>query len=58
MNYKDKFIKLVLLSLLIFSSGVSLPRTKEKNGAIKYPSIVRIKERATDSSGLDVGKAD
>lgn len=56
MNHK--FIKLVLLSLFIFSSGLSLPRTNEKNRSQKLPNIIVIREKATKSTGLDVGKAD
>ena len=54
----DKFIKLILLSLFIFSSGLSLPRTSEKNRSQKLPNIIVIREKATKSTGLDVGKAD
>lgn len=58
MNRNHKFIKLVLLSLLIFGSGLSLPRTNEKNRSQKLPNIIVIREKATKSTGLDVGKAD
>ena len=53
-----KFIKLVLLSLLIFSSGLSLPRTNDKNQSQKRPNIIVVREKTMKSTGLDVGKAD
>lgn len=58
MNRNHKLIKTVLLSLLIFSSGLSLPRTNDKNQSQKLPNIIVIREKATKSTGLDVGKAD
>ncbi len=58
MNRNHKLIKTVLLSLLIFSSGLSLPRTNEKNQSQKRPYIIVVREKTMKSTGLDVGKAD
>ena len=53
-----KFIKIVLLSLLLFSSGLSLPRTNEKNQSQKRPNIIVVRKKTMKSTELDVGKAD
>jgi len=53
-----KFIKTVLLSLLLFSSGLSLPRTNEKNQSQKRPNIIVVRKKTMKSTELDVGKAD
>lgn len=58
MNRNHKLIKTVLLSLLIFSSGLSLPRTNEKNQSQKQQNIIVVREKTMKSTGLDVGKAD
>jgi len=55
---EDKFIKTVLLSLLLFSSALSLPSTNEKNQSQKRPNIIVVRNKTMKSTGLDVGKAD
>jgi hypothetical protein len=58
MNHNHKFIKTVLLSLLLFSSALSLPSTNEKNQSQKRPNIIVVRNKTMKSTGLDVGKAD